>query len=330
MLHACATVEEAPDKAVLPEVPDYVKVPHPVGFEMAEIRALFENPLAPQDGLRSFTDSCDQEFQMLKRATSVKEDLRQGAQELVQLNAEKMHWCFYGKVERMQQQLKIEQTWSNRQKIVLDTYSFLTPVANAFIQVYHDSRYLRWATQYYSNISEWIFFRKVVPGPENTLALTMSASSDLESWTKQHTQQKKLSVFTRYGISMATPEMVNKEMPGSMINYSNEDIESQRAPASVPESTITEDPLDVPTQVLKSGEKPEPEAKVSRDIPKVLDPADSSPGFSAQIPETVPAPIGQPPSAAHDEVTPEKTTAPKKKAVPRKPATAPSAEAFSL
>jgi hypothetical protein len=337
VLSGCSTVEEAPDKAILPEVPDYVKVPHPVGYELAEIRALFENPLAPQEGLTTFTDQCDQEFQMLAKSTSAKEDLRAGAQELVQLNAEKMHWCFYGKIERMQRDLKSEQTWATRQKVVLDTYSFLTPVSLAFISVYHDSRYLRWATQYYSSISEWIFFRKVVPGPENTLALTMSASSDLESWTVQQKTQKKLSVFTRYGISLASPEVLKQEMPVTP-------PEESRAPASVEEA-----PLEAPDHVLRSGEKPESETPKKKTEPKIsqqlIDPLDSSPGFSAQIADPVPAPIGEP-QIGHDPETvkPEgrkesqKAEIKKKKATPRKPATAPitapstssAAEGFSL
>jgi hypothetical protein len=263
-LTGCSTAEVAPDKSVMPEVPDYVKVPHPVGYEIAEIRALFENPLAPKDGLGSFTDSCDQEFRKLSQATTNKEERRQGAAELITLNAEKMHWCFYGKVERMQNNLRNEPSWGARQKIVLDAYEFLAPLANAFLVIYHDSRYMRWATQYYSNISEWIFFRKVVPGPENTLALTMSATTDLEAWTTENAKnKKKLSVFTRYGIELkqgmdsVPDEVPARRQPAEAVPALDPTMAAPAEPAPVapvvespvaeaPAPSAVSDPLDSP------------------------------------------------------------------------------------
>lgn len=295
-LQGCSTAEVAPDSSVMPEVPDYVKVPHPVGYEIAEIRALFENPLAPKDGLGSFTENCDQEFRLLAQATSIKEERRQGAGELVTLNAEKMHWCFYGKVERMQYNLKNEQSWSARQKIVLGTYEFLTPIANAFLAIYHDSRYMRWATQYYSQISEWIFFRKVVPGPENTLALTTSATTDLESWTTENAKNKqKLSVFTRYGIELkqgmdASPVEPSARRQPAQTSAEVETVSVAPAPAAAAPISLPEAEPAMPASAIA----PSPERAVLNDSANVPVPSaipDVSEEIGAVVTEPGAAPI---------------------------------------
>ncbi|MBS1959435.1 MAG: hypothetical protein JST80_08190 [Bdellovibrionales bacterium] len=320
-LLGCSSAEIAPDKSVMPEVPDYVKVPHPLGYEIAEIRALFESPLAPKGGLTEFSDTCDSEFRMLIRATSIKSERRQGANELVTQSAEKMHWCFYGKVERMQDALKKESSWSARQRIVLDAYDFLTPIANAFLSVYHDSRYLRWATQYYSNISEQIFFRKVVPGPENTLALTTSASSDLETWTTANKKgDKKASVFTRYGIDLTgeTPVEAGASAPPT---------DEQRAPASVQPTVpaVKEEPTEDVTKVAPDFPSEVKTVETPKSIP-VMDTMETNPSFSKQIPDSKLAPIESEKPA--DEPAQVRTPATAPKPVTAKPvAPKPTAQA---
>ena len=96
------------------------------------------------------------------------------------------------------------KNWSERQKKVFEAYSFLAPIANAFQENYRDSRYLRWAAQYYTKISEWVFFRKVRPLPDSTLAIVMGANASiLEPWVQVgKPKEAHDSVFTKYGISL--------------------------------------------------------------------------------------------------------------------------------
>lgn len=201
----CASTTVVEEKPVIPEVPEYVRVPHPVNFELASLRAIFYSPLAPQDVQGEFSKVCDSEFQKLAEVSNSMEERKKAANELVSGDPERMHWCFYAKISKLQEALQGDTTWTHRQKKVFETFTFLSPTANAFFEVYHDSRYLRWATQYYSKISEWVFFRKVNPGPDSTMALLDgAASSNLEPWIPVDTKiSKKDSVFTKYGISLA-------------------------------------------------------------------------------------------------------------------------------
>jgi len=210
----CSSTTVVQEKPAIPEVPEYVKVPHPVNFELASLRAIFYSPLAPQDVQGEFSEKCDSEFMKLAEASNSLEERQKAAVELVSGDPERMHWCFYGKVSKLQEVLQGDTTWTQRQKKVFDTFIFISPVANAFLDVYHDSRYLRWATQYYSKISEWVFFRKVTPGPESTMAIVQGAgNSNLEPWIPVDTKtSKKDSVFTKYGISLS-PTIAGGENP---------------------------------------------------------------------------------------------------------------------
>lgn len=205
LVSACSSTTEVQENPVIPEVPEYVRVPHPVNFELASLRAIFYSPLAPQDIQGEFAQSCDQEFQKLAQLSNSLEERHKAAVELVSGDPERVHWCFYVKVSKLQDNLQSDTTWSQRQKKVFETFTFLSPVANAFLEVFHDSRYLRWATQYYSKISEWVFFRRVSPAPESTLAIIEgAASSNLEPWVPVDTKiSKRDSVFAKYGISLA-------------------------------------------------------------------------------------------------------------------------------
>lgn len=201
----CSSTTVVQDKPAIPEVPEYVKVPHPVNFELASLRAIFYSPLAPQDIQGDFSKTCDSEFQRLAQLSNSTEERTKAAVELVSGDPERMHWCFYGKISKLQETLQSDSTWSERQKKVFETFTYLAPTANAFLEVYHDSRYLRWATQYYTKISEWVFFRKVSAGPETTMAIIQGAgNSNLEPWIPVDTKiSKRDSVFTKYGISLA-------------------------------------------------------------------------------------------------------------------------------
>ena len=210
----CSSTTVVQDTPAIPEVPEYVKVPHPVSFELASLRAIFYSPLAPQDIQGEFSKTCDSEFQKLAQASNSLEERQKAAVELVSGDPERMHWCFYGKISKLQETLQGDTTWGQRQKKVFETFTYLSPIANAFLDVYHDSRYLRWATQYYSKISEWVFFRRVIPGPETTMAILQGAGqSNLEPWIPIDTKtSKKDSVFTKYGISL-TPTVASGVNP---------------------------------------------------------------------------------------------------------------------
>jgi hypothetical protein len=198
----CSTTQIVEEKVPLPIVPEYVRVPHPAGFDLADLRAILVSPLAPPDISGVFADTCDVEFKKLTSVTIQKEEREKGALELVTADPERMHWCFYSKISKLQEVLQSDSTWTERQKKVLEAFEFLSPIANAFLTTYHDSRYLRWAAQYYSKVSEWVFFKKLAPTPESSLMFTTGARPELEPWVNiQREESRPNSVFTKYGIS---------------------------------------------------------------------------------------------------------------------------------
>ena len=151
--------------------------------------------------------------------------------ELVTQDPERMHWCFYSKIVRLQGILQSDSTWSLRQKKVIESFEFLSPIASAFLECFHDSRYLRWATQYYTKVSEWVFFKKLNPTPENTLLLTNETRTDLEPWVQvDKSEPRHDSVYTKYGISF---------MPSvaGAINPFETATEASRVPASAKEES---------------------------------------------------------------------------------------------
>jgi hypothetical protein len=201
-ISSCSTTHVVETKKPLPVIPEYVRVPHPAGFDLADLRAILVSPLAPADVNGAFAETCDAEFKKLAAATPQKEERYKGALELVTQDPERMHWCYYTKISKLQEILQGDSTWSERQKLVLESFEFLSPVANAFLKAYHDSRYLRWAAQYYSKISEWVFFKKLAPTPESTAIFTNGSRPELEPWVSvQREDTKPNSVFAKYGIS---------------------------------------------------------------------------------------------------------------------------------
>lgn len=222
---SCATTEPVRVPASLPEVPQYTRVPHPNGFDLADLKAIFLHPAAPPKLRDTASLNCDADFRKLVAATPLKHERTAGALELVKVQPEEMHWCFYAQILKLQELLQSDSTWTQRQNQVLDTFDFLTPVAGAFFDHYHDSRYLRWASQYYSKVSEWVFFKKVHPTPENTLLLTQGERSSREPWVAPAAPGKEPSIFAKYGLSL-TPSVAGARNPLE---------EAPRAPASVEE-----------------------------------------------------------------------------------------------
>ncbi len=259
--NGCSSTTVVQEKPTIPEVPEYVKVPHPVSFELASLRAIFYSPLAPKDVQGEFSKICDSEFQKIVEASTSLEERQKAAVELVSGDPERMHWCFYSKISKLQETLQGDTTWSERQKKVFEVFTFLSPTANAFLDVYHDSRYLRWATQYYTKISEWVFFRKVIAGPETTMAIIQGAgNSNLEPWMPVDTKiSKKDSVFTKYGISLS-PTVASGTNPldqTARVPASKDPVVEEAKPLAV------ENPQDV---------QPTKEAAPSKEKAKAADP----------------------------------------------------------
>ncbi len=96
------TVKEA---IPLPEVPEYVKVPHPAGYDSADLKSFLLDPLAPKSVLGEFADTCDEEYTKLLNLNASKDELKKGAEELVTRTPERLHWCFYSKLGRLQDQV---------------------------------------------------------------------------------------------------------------------------------------------------------------------------------------------------------------------------------
>ena len=228
---SCASTQVVRAPAALPELPKYSRVPHPNGFDLADLKAIFFHPSAPTGAREAFSDTCDSDFRKLAGATPLRHERSSGALELVESMPEDLHWCFYAKILKLQEVLQSDSTWTERQNRILETYEFLTPVANAFHDHYHDSRYLRWASQYYSKVSEWVFFKKVVPTPENTLLLTAGTRTSIEPWVAPASGAKEPSVFSKYGLSLK-PSVAGAPNPLESV---------PRAPASIATDPTSKD-----------------------------------------------------------------------------------------
>lgn len=162
-----------PLPALPPTPPGYVQVPHPDGTDVGDLLAIFTDRSAP-DPL-SLKD-CDQDFWKLQAATRSKDELIQGAREFVRVDPVKYHWCFYGKLFELEEQMKASVYIDERQAHVLKAYQFLTPMSRAFLLEYSDSRYLRWAVNRYRRLSEYVFYRRVELSPQATSELTSSSN----------------------------------------------------------------------------------------------------------------------------------------------------------
>ncbi len=160
ILGGCASTKVGPLPA-MPEPPDYTQVSHPEGLDLADLKALFFKKNVPT--LESL-DSCDADFKKLTALTQSKEEIQKGTEELVQLNPIHYHWCFYGKFILLEDFFKTQTYLEERQKAVLETFSFLAPVGKAFYIEFHDSRYLRWAIYRYRQLSDFVFYRKLEGG----------------------------------------------------------------------------------------------------------------------------------------------------------------------
>ncbi len=222
MVSSCATTKVEP-LPPLPEAPSYVQVPHPEGLEYGDLMAIFTEQGAPAP---ASLKGCEGEFTKLRKATLSKEELLNGARELVKRDPTKYHWCFYGTLMTLETQVKEMAYIDERQKAILDAYVFITPIARAFHLEYQDSRYLRWAVQRYRRFSEYVFYRRLEPTPQTNSELVGTT----QPWGAFRTPAAERGVLNKYGI---VPEATAHEPPADSANpVENPVIEEAKAPAA--------------------------------------------------------------------------------------------------
>jgi hypothetical protein len=181
---------------VPPPAPPYVQVPHPQGTDIGDLMAIFVDSSAPDP---QKLVGCGEDLFKLRKLTQSKDEFSRGVREMVQADPVKYHWCFYSKLLWLENQLKEDLYLQDRQKHVLDTYAFLTPVARAFLNEFRDSRYLHWAVTRYRKLSEYVFYRRVELSPQATADLT--ASNAMYGMYREPGGDKTKSVLEKYGLN---------------------------------------------------------------------------------------------------------------------------------
>ena len=154
----CSTTQVAPLTALPEAPPTYIQVPHPSGLDSGDLVAIFAEKGAPSPD--EFKD-CEADFKALRSKTQSQDELLQGAREFVRRDPVRYHWCFYSRLYDLDTKLKTADYLDEKQKLLLDRYLFLTPIARAFQVEYNESRYLRWAVSRYRQMSETVFSGKL-------------------------------------------------------------------------------------------------------------------------------------------------------------------------
>lgn len=198
-LLSCSTTERVPDPVPTIAPPDYVQVPHPLGFDIGDVQALFGMSNAPKP---ETLNACDADFRKLEKVTRQPDEIRKGARELVLQDPVNYHWCFYAKILNLESQLKNSSFIEEKQKALLETYSFLTPIARAYMVEYKDSRYLRWAVRHYRAVSEWVFYRKLDQSEQMT-QLLVEVSNPFALWRDSSAER---SVLEKYHLAKPKPK----------------------------------------------------------------------------------------------------------------------------
>lgn len=167
---SCSTLHE-PLPPLPPTPPPYVQVPHPQGLDLGDLYVVFTHRDAPSP---KDLKNCDSDFRELQKRTTVRSEIEQGALELVRMDPVKLHWCYYSKLMEIEQEIKNAPYLEDRRDIILNTYSFLTPIARAFMSEYNDSRYMRWAVIRYRQLSETVFYRRLEVAPNAAAELVQA------------------------------------------------------------------------------------------------------------------------------------------------------------
>lgn len=231
-LWACSTVEVEP-LPPLPETPKYLQVPHPEGYDIGDLQAIFKYSKAPAS---LALDACDRDFGVLMKKTQSLPEITQGVFELVKQDPEAYHYCFYDRLSKMREGLGKLTSQSDRQRSVLDSYFFLVPVARAFKAQFQDSRYLRQAIYHYQIVAEWVFYRKVVPSAETTSELALKDYLNPFALYRDP-QSPGTSVLEKYGLKKPaaahSAPMPSAELDPAPVTPSVTD--EARTPAADPE-----------------------------------------------------------------------------------------------
>lgn len=295
-LGGCATLTGAPPADPVP--PEYVFAAHPDGWDEADLHAIFYDKKSPS---LSSLRGCDADFRKLRAATRSNEEFQEGLTELITKDPAGYHWCFYGQLAWLDEDLKQLKYTDEKQKQVLKVFEFLTPVSRVFTSHFNDSRYLRWAVLRYKHLSEWVFYRKLALSPRTTAELVEMSNP----YGLVRPPVGKTHVIDKYKIE-PKPLFV-----------------SQDAAAAAPPTAPLADSARTPA----TGTTPTPEASPSP-APSAAPPAASAvePGTpaDAQTAQPVPPP-GQPEANAAPQAAAPEPAAPQAAATEALPPPPPSA-----
>jgi hypothetical protein len=271
----CSTVRQEPIGAMPELPPEYIHVPHPEGLDRADLVAIFTDLKAPSP---EQLKDCDSDWQKLKQATISPKERSQGARELIRQDPVSYHWCFYGKLVQLDEKMKNSVYIDEKQKEVLKTYSFLAPLARAFMEEYNDTRYMRWAVNRYRQLSHYVFYREVDMTPRMTEELA-SATNPFGAY--RPSKDEPMSVLSKYGIGKKL-----QEAPASDVKAKDEKAE-----------TVTTATVDLTDAVKKEDQFPaqEQEKGIAKEM-DVNDPALPAPVASqanSNLDQVAPAPVSQ-------------------------------------
>ncbi len=235
---ACSTTDLTPKQP--PDPPAFTRVVHPRGTDLSDISALFTEKSAPKEV--NFSKECDRDLIKLKALVKDRNEWTQGVLELVKKDPVFYHWCFYGKILKLETDLKSDDFLDVQHKTVLDAFSILTPLAQSFAAEFHDSRYLRWAVMRYQKISPRVFFRKLDLTPEGT-SLLVQPTNPFGLWRKA---EGFAGILEKYHFEAETPAqfLAQSSILGDEWNRSDvPNSEPSAIPSSTPEVKGSPSPL---------------------------------------------------------------------------------------
>ena len=241
-LGACSSAEIDPKPpAVVP--PPYVQAPHPEGFDLGDARAIFGDRAAPS---WKSLEHCEDPVLKLNSLSVSKEEIADGTRELVLRDPVNFHWCFYSTILRLEDELKKDYFLKERQQKILVSYTFLVPVARAYLAEFHDSRYLRWANSHYRKVSEWVFYRKLEPTPQSTSEMVEASNP----FGLQRSPLKSQTIIEKYGLlPPGVPTTAPLVFPQTTVPSAQaQEVEANRKTASAPEAAKAPAP-ELPQQV---------------------------------------------------------------------------------
>lgn len=240
-LGGCATTEVEP-LPTLPETPVFLQVPHPTQMTLSDLRAVLQDPQAPK---KEALQDCEVPFEKLKEKTTSRDELLLGMRELVARFPVKYHWCFYSRLLEIRENISQETYLNEKQSKVLSAYAFLAPLARAFHTEFRDSRYLRWASQEYRQLSELYFYRKLEPSSQTTEEL-LAGSMAFPEWNTHEADSGQ--VLSKYSIPLPkedlliqTPAQIPNRAPAALV-LPKERQKVSEGPSSLPAHAPTEAP----------------------------------------------------------------------------------------